>query len=159
MGARRPVITRDELKRNRLFREFADEELDMVRIVTDEGTYDDGQLIIKEGSTGERLYLIDAGKCSVTAQVSGAGTEEIKLLEDGDFFGEMSLIEAAPVSATVYARGKCRLLWLERKAFDRLTAEDVPVANKLLKAIILAFCERARDTTAKIESYYRMSQF
>jgi len=153
------MIARDELSRNRLFREFSGEELDMVRIVVDEGTYDDGQLVIKEGDAGERLYLIDAGKCSVTTQISGAGTEEIKLLGAGDFFGEMSLLEAAPVSASVYARGSCRLLWLERKAFDRLTAEDMPVANKLLKAIILTFCERARETTKKIESYYKMSQF
>jgi CRP-like cAMP-binding protein len=153
------MITRDELRRNRLFREFSSQELDMVRIVADEGTYNDGQLVIKEGGPGERLYLIAAGKCSVTTQISGAGTEEIRLLGEGDFFGEMSLIEAAPVSATVYARGSCRLLWLERKAFDRLIGEDMPVANKLLKAIILTFCERARETTAKIEGYYKMSQF
>lgn len=153
------MITRDELKRNRLFGEFSEQELDMVRIVVDEGTYDDGRLIIKEGDPGERVYLIADGRCSVTTQVSGAGTEEISLLGPGEFFGEMSLIEAAPVSATVYARGRCRLLWLERKAFDRLIAEDMPVANKLLKAIILTFCERARDTTAKIEGYYKMSKF
>jgi CRP-like cAMP-binding protein len=152
------MITRDELKRNRLFKEFSDQELDMVRIVADEATYRDGQLIIREGAAGERLYLIDAGKCSITTQISGAGTEEISLLGPGDFFGEMSLLESAPVSATVYARGGCRLLWLERKAFDRLIGEDMPVANKLLKAIILTFCERARETTAKMEGYYRMSQ-
>jgi cAMP-dependent protein kinase regulator len=127
--------------------------------VADEGNFEDGRLIIAEGSPGERLYLIDAGKCSVTTEISGAGTEEIKLMEEGDFFGEMSLLESAPVSASVYARGPCRLLWIDRKAFERLIAEDMPIANKLLKAIILTFCERIRDTAAKIESYYKMSKF
>ena len=122
------MIQREELRKNRLFREFSDQEIDMVRVVTDEGTFEDGRLIIAEGSPG-------------------------------DFFGEMSLLESAPVSASVYARGACRLLWIDRKAFDRLIAEDMPIANKLLKAIILTFCERIRDTAAKIESYYRMSKF
>jgi CRP-like cAMP-binding protein len=153
------MIQREQLRKNRLFREFSDQELDMVRVVADEGNFEDGRLIIAEGSSGERLYLIDAGKCSVTTEISGAGTEEIKLMEEGDFFGEMSLLESAPVSASVYARGPCRLLWIDRKAFDRLIAEDMPIANKLLKAIILTFCERIRDTAAKIESYYKMSKF
>jgi CRP/FNR family cyclic AMP-dependent transcriptional regulator len=153
------MIRRDELRKNRLFREFTDQELDMVRVVADEGTFEDGRLIIAEGSPGERLYFIDEGRCSVTTEISGAGREEIKLMEAGDFFGEMSLIEAAPVSASVYARGPCRLLWIDRKAFDRLLAEDMPIANKLLKAIILTFGERIRDTAAKIESYYKMSKY
>jgi CRP/FNR family cyclic AMP-dependent transcriptional regulator len=152
------MIRREELRKNRLFREFSDAELDMVRVVADEGTYEDGRLIIAEGSPGERLYLIASGKCSVTTEISGAGTEEIRLLREGDFFGEMSLIEEAPVSASVYARGRCRLLWLERKAFDRLIGEDMPVANKLLRATVLAFCERVRVTAAKIEGYYKMAK-
>ncbi len=153
------MIQREELKANRLFREFAAEELDLVRVVTEESVFSDGDLIIEEGTAGERLYLIAEGKCSVTTQIAGAGTEEIKLMEPGDFFGEMSLLEAVPVSASVYARGRCRLLWIDRKAFDRLIDEDMPIANKLLLAIIAAFCERTRDTSRKIESYYKMSKF
>lgn len=153
------MIAREEMKQIRLFTEFSDYELDMVRIVLEDVILEDGDLIIAEGEPGKKLYMIDQGKCSVTTQIAGTGTEEIKLLEKGDFFGEMSLIESAPVSASVYARGKCRLFWIDRKAFDRLIDEDMPIANKLLKAIILAFCERVRDTMGKIESYYTMSKF
>jgi len=153
------MITRDELRSNRLFSEFDDHELDMVRLVAEEINFEDGDLILVEGEPGKRLYMIVMGKCSVTTQISGTGTEEIKLLEANEFFGEMSLIEAAPISASVYARGKCRLLWIDRKAFDRLIDEDMPIANKLLKAIIQAFCERVRDTMEKMQSYYKMSKF
>jgi len=153
------MIRREELRKNRLFGDFTDQELDMVRVVAEEGVFEDGHMIIEEGTHGERLYFIDSGKCSVTTQISGAGTEEIKLMEPGDFFGEMSLIESAPVSASVYTRGKCRLIWIDRKSFDRLIAEEMPVANKLLRAIIRTFCERVRDTAGKIESYYKMSKF
>jgi len=152
------VIQRDDLKAIRLFRQFSDYELDMVRVVTEEALFKDGELVIAEGDAASRLYLIAEGKCSVTAHITGAGTEEISLLEAGDFFGEMSIIESAPVSASVYARGRCRLLWLDRKAFERLTDEEMPVANKILKTIITTFCERQRHTAGKMESYYRMSQ-
>lgn len=153
------MIQRELLKTNRLFKQFSDYELDMVRVVTEENLYQDGEAIIKEGEPGKRLYLIAEGKCSVTTEVKGAGTEEISCLEAGEYFGEMSLIESAPVSATVYARGRCRLLWIDRKAFDRLIDEEMPIANKLLRAIILAMCERERETGRKIEGYYRMSKF
>ncbi len=153
------MIPREQLKASRLFGEFNDQELDMVRVVTEEMIFQDGDRIIAEGESGKRLYFIAEGKCSVTTQIPGAGTEEIKLLEPGEFFGEMSLIESAPVSASVYARGRCRLLSIDRNAFERLIDEDMPVANKLLKAIILTFCERARETSLKLEGYYRMSKF
>lgn len=153
------MISREDLRKNRLFREFNDHELDMVRMVTEEVIFRDGDLIIKEGDPGKRLYLVAEGKCSVTTEVPGAGTEEIKLMEPGEFFGEMSLIEAAPVSASVYARGSCRLYWIDRRAFERLIDEEMPVANKLLRAIITTFCERARETAQKIESYYKLTKF
>ena len=153
------MISREELGRNRLFRGFSEHDLDMVRVVVEETIFTDGDLVIKEGEPGKRLYLIAEGKCSVTTQITGAGTEEIKLLETGDFFGEMSLIESAPISASVYARGRCRLFWIDRKAFERLIDEEMPIANQLLKAIILAFCERTRETAQKLEGYYRMSKF
>jgi len=153
------MIDRDDLRRIRLFQGFSDPELDMVRVVAEEGIFEDGRLIIREGSPGERLYMIASGKVSITTEIAGAGTEEIKLMEAGDFFGEMSLLESLSVSASAFARGTCRLLWIDRKSFDRLIAEDMPIANKLLKAIILTFCERSRDTARKIESYYRMSKF
>jgi CRP/FNR family cyclic AMP-dependent transcriptional regulator len=153
------VIRREDLQGNRLFGEFASQEVDLVRVVVEEAFFKDGDVIIREGEPGKRLYLIAEGKCSVTTQIAGAGTEEIKLMEPGDFFGEMSLMESAPVSATVFARGRCRLLWIDRKAFDRLIDEDMPIANKLLKAIARAFCERTRETAAKLESYYRLSKF
>lgn len=152
------MIAREDLKGNRLFREFTDAELDMVRMVVEETYFRDGEAILTEGEPGKRLYLIGEGKCSVTARIEGAGVEEIKLMEAGDFFGEMSLLEAAPVSATVFARGRCRLFWIDRKAFERLIDEDMPVANKILKAITLTFCERVRETASKIEGYYRMSR-
>jgi len=153
------MIQREDMKGNRLFREFNDYELDMVRVVVEESLYQEGEAVLTEGEPGKRLYLIAEGKCSVTTQVPGAGTEEISSLEAGEFFGEMSLLESAPVSASVYARGRCRLFWIDRKAFERLLDEDMPVANKLLQAIVLTFCERERETTRKMESYYRMSRF
>ncbi len=115
--------------------------------------------VIAEGKHGEKLYLIAHGRCSVIVVIEGAGEEEIKLLERGDYFGEMSLIDDSPISASVYTRDDVILFTIDRTAFGKLIDDEMPIANKILKALIINFSERARSTTDKIGKFYRISNF
>jgi CRP/FNR family cyclic AMP-dependent transcriptional regulator len=153
------MINRDDIEKARLFENFNANEIDMIGVVVEEGFYEPGQLIIAEGTPGDKLFLIIDGRVSVTTEVEGIGEEEIKLLKAGDFFGEMALIDRSPISASVYARTKCRIFTIGRKSFERLIAEDMPTANKLLRGFVKAFCERSRDIAVKIEQFYKLSEF
>jgi len=153
------MIKREDLAKNRLLESFDAGELDMIRVVVEEVFYKPDQLIIAEGSPGERLYLVIDGRVSVTTDVDGVGEEEIKLLEPGDFFGEMSLIDGSPISADVYARTDCRVFTIDWKSFERLIDKDMPTANKLLRGFVKSFCERSRETADKIEQFYHLSKF
>jgi CRP-like cAMP-binding protein len=153
------MIKREDLAKNRLLDNFDDGELDMICIVVEELFYEPGQLIIAEGSPGEKIYLVIDGRVSVTTDIDGVGKEEIKLLEAGDFFGEMSLIDGSLISADVYARTECRIFTIDRKSFERLIDKDMPTANKLLRGFVKSFCERSRETADKIEQFYHLSEF
>ncbi|UCE27328.1 MAG: cyclic nucleotide-binding domain-containing protein [Candidatus Coatesbacteria bacterium] len=153
------MIERDDLAKSRLLENFDEGELDMLRVVVEEVFYEPGELIIAEGAPGEKLYLVIDGRVSVTTDVDGVGKEELKLVEPGDFFGEMSLIDGSPISADVYARTKCRIFAIDRKSFERLIDKDMPTANKLLRGFVRSFCERSRETADKIEQFYRLSEF
>jgi CRP/FNR family cyclic AMP-dependent transcriptional regulator len=153
------MIRREDLAKNRLLDNFDGGELDMISVVVEEVFYTPGQLIIAEGSPGEKLYLIVDGRVSVTANIDGVGREEIKLLEAGDFFGEMSLIDGSPISVDVYARTGCRIFTINRKSFERLIDKNMSTANKLLRGFVKSFCERSRETADKIEQFYRLSEF
>ena len=153
------MIKREELAGMKLFSDFTDTELDMIRMVAEVERYPKEHQIIVEGVRGEKLYLIAHGRASVITAIEGAGEEEIKLLEKGDYFGEMSLIDDSPISASVYSRDDVILFTIDRAAFAKLIDDEMPIANKILRTLIVNFSERARSTTEKIGKFYQMSNF
>jgi MFS family permease len=71
-----------------------------------------GQAIIREGEPGDRFYLIESGRCEAT--VSG---DPIRVMEPGDSFGEIALLNDIPRTATVVALDDVELFALERHPF------------------------------------------
>ena len=153
------MIKREELEGMKLFSDFTENELDMIRMVAEVERHPKECRILDEGERGEKLDLIAHGRCSVITAIEGAGEEEIKLLETGNYFGEMALIDDSPVSASVYTRDDVILFTIDRTAFERLIDDEMPIANKILKALIINFSERAKATTEKIGKFYKMSNF
>lgn len=72
-------------------------------------TFEDGETIEREGDHTRDMYIVRGGCVEVFKEVDG---EQVLLavLERGSFFGEMSLLESLPRSATVRARGRTTLL-------------------------------------------------
>ena len=75
-------------------------------------SFADGEVIVREADEGREMYLIQEGAAEVFKMVDGV---EVRLatLDRGSFFGEMSLLESLPRSATVRARGATKLLVIE----------------------------------------------
>jgi CRP/FNR family cyclic AMP-dependent transcriptional regulator len=72
----------------------------------------DGDIIVREGDLGREMYVIRRGRVEVTRSHDGRNVV-LATLERGSFFGEMSLLEAEPRSATVRAKGDTELLVIE----------------------------------------------
>ena len=71
-----------------------------------------GQAIIREGEPGDRFYVIAAGRCDVSA-----GGRPIRVMQPGDSFGEIALLNDIPRTATVVALDDVELFALERRPF------------------------------------------
>ncbi len=82
-----------------------------------------GEVLIRAGDIGDRMYFIVGGL--VSADFGGA---EPALLGDGDFFGEIALLNDSRRTATVRARSRCQLLVLDAKDFSRFLAGSPHVA-------------------------------
>lgn len=82
-------------------------------------TFAAGQPVICQGDQGEKFYLIARGRVEVSKRSSTVPGSRIRLavLEDGDHFGEMALLDNAPRNADVTAMTSCVFLTLQRKAF------------------------------------------
>ncbi len=104
-----------------------------------------GTIFLEEGDVGRGLYVILQGKAEVIKRQNGEKVH-IALLGPGDLVGEMSLLNAAPVSATVCTKSPATLLFLARELFLPLI-EAVPK----LKAYFQDLSEkRLNDTEAKV---------
>lgn len=77
-------------------------------------SYNDGEVVIKEGDSGDALFIIKQGRAKVTT--GDGGNKELVLagLKEGDFFGEVSLITGKPRTATILADGPLELMELSK---------------------------------------------
>lgn len=93
--------------------------------------YTDGELIFREGDKGEMMYVIQAGRVRITKR-NGAEDVTIATLESGEIFGEMSLFDKLPRSATASAFGDARILSIDRKKLFSTISRDPTLVFKIL---------------------------
>ena len=97
--------------------------------------YDNGNYIFLEDSDGEQCFFVLEGSVKVT-RLSKDGREVIlAMLNEGDFFGEMSLLDGESRSANVIALEKTEVLTLDRKDFLDVVNDYPQIAVQLLKEL------------------------
>ena len=104
-----------------------------------------GEFLCKEGAAGEEMMLILQG--SLEVKKSG---KLIRRLEKGDVFGEMSLIDAAPRSASVVSATPTNLLAFSRSTIFTLIQENNEIGVKLLWGISMELNKRLRTVSNKL---------
>lgn len=75
-----------------------------------EKTYKNGEIIIKEGDSGNSFFRILEGKAYVFSDYEKKDQLQLTILEEGEYFGEMSILEDYPRSATIIAKGGAKVL-------------------------------------------------
>ena len=93
-----------------------------------------GQTLVREGDPAAKFYIVARGRLAVTAHGASGNPVSIATQQDGDFFGEIALVEDTPRTATVTAEGATTLLALGRSAFDRLM-ERRPALREAMAAV------------------------
>jgi hypothetical protein len=101
-----------------------------------------GEAVLREGEAGSALFVVLEGHLRVHR-----GQLELGKLETGSHFGEMSLLNGRPRSATVVAETPARLLKMERKAFVALMRQDARLAAKLLWTLSQVLSLRLDETS------------
>ena len=94
--------------------------------------YQAGEVICSQGEAGDRMYVLQSGRAQVLRSEAGRDVV-IGELQAGDIFGEMSIFDRSPRSATVRAEGRATVMTLDKKAFLRRVHEDPSLAFHVLK--------------------------
>jgi CRP/FNR family transcriptional regulator, cyclic AMP receptor protein len=124
-----------------IFSELTKKELEALSRNAKEVRHREGAVLAREGESGLGFFLIVDG----TATVSVGGRPRKKMRE-GDFFGEISLLDNGPRTATVTAETPVQLLGLTQWGFKRLVEGNPGIATKMLKTM----ASRLRAATGDI---------
>lgn len=130
------------LARVPIFMALSKEQLSTLAKLVAHRTFPRGTVIIREDDTDAALYIILKGQVSVTKR-GPAGQDDLKLatLDEGDFFGEMALLDGAPRSASVTALTPTECLLLTRWVFYTTLRSDPEIAVAMLPTL----SKRVRD--------------
>jgi len=139
----------DLLQKTEIFSKLAPAELESVARCVAERTTPAGEILIKEGDPGQALFLIRDGRVTVEKTVDGKAIE-LADLGPGAVFGEMSLIDNFPTSASVIARADCDFLVISRLDLDVLLNWDTVLASKMWRSFTQMLCYRVRASNERL---------
>jgi CRP-like cAMP-binding protein len=104
-------------------------------------------VIFKEGEAGEHMYVLLSGEVRIVKNIRGSEVV-LAIMEKGDFFGEMALLENAPRSASAIANKDAEVIVIDKDNFEPMFSKNPTIAIKML----IKFSSRLRETNNKIEA-------
>ncbi|MBN2383703.1 Crp/Fnr family transcriptional regulator [bacterium] len=113
------TVLNEQERENQLFNRFARK-------------FERGQVIFSEGDRGEEMFIIHSGKVKISKRI-GDVQKTLAILDKGEFFGEMSILNNKPRSATVEVIEEGHLLVIDRKTFETMIRNNVEIALRMIK--------------------------
>lgn len=117
-------------------------------------SFDAGEEIVAEGGLGDALYLVLTGSVQVSKH-----QHPLAKLTPGEFFGEMSLVEPAPRSATVTAIEPSFVFRLPYFALQNLLEQDPIAFNAVLVQVVKTLSERLRRANQMLASVGELAEW
>jgi len=156
----------DHLSRVSIFSHFHPEELAHVAGLAKDADYAPGSVIIREGDTDGRLFIIIDGRVEVVKNLGTKRRKQLQLLGPNSYFGEMALLDGSVRSASVVAAAPTRVIYLEHlnlldeiQKYPRLAVELLQLMVRRIRALeksmlhtlgallpICASCKKIRES-------------
>ena len=131
----------DTLKR--VLGSLSPEDISELNKVAVRQVYPSDVVVCREGELEHKFYVIEKGMVSVTRRMNDNTEQVLGILRDGQFFGEMGLLDDVPRSASVTTVTECSLIEISEETFDAIVNRNPAVAVTLLKGT----SHSLRDTT------------
>lgn len=108
--------------------------------------YNKGTVIFNEGDTGVEMFVIQNGSVELSRTINGEKRFQ-RTLEKGDFFGEMSLLEGLPRTATAVTLEDSEIITINGALFDQMIKSNIEIAVRMLRKL----STRLRETTQQLD--------
>jgi CRP/FNR family transcriptional regulator, cyclic AMP receptor protein len=132
------------------FKYLDSKELNIIKPYCNSIQFKEGNIIIVQGKKSNAMYIILTGEALVLIKLLGEESIDLSMLERGNFFGEVSLIQKMPTTATVIAKTELNCLQLTTEYFDILEKNFPDIRYKITKAITDEVYIRLKDLHRRI---------
>jgi CRP-like cAMP-binding protein len=107
--------------------------------------FEAGEEIFAEGDLGTEMYIVQEGRVEILKQIHGE-SRQLAVLEKGDFFGEMAILEDLPRSASASAVTAVKVLMINGSTFDQMLRSNPEIAVRMMRKL----SRRLRETDAML---------
>ena len=118
-----------------IFKGLNETTLAKVDAVLETRTCGDNVVLFSQGDPSDAFYIIQSGSVRVLRQTGGVD-RELAVLSEGDFFGEMGVIDNAERSAACVTQGETTLLVIEKDNFLRMMATNPTISRQVMSAVV-----------------------
>lgn len=137
------------LKNQVLLEDLQDSELDKITAIAQVLEFRKGDTIFREKENTKGLYLIKSGKVEISKLTQDGWRQTLAALSDGQFFGELSILENRQHEAAAVASETTVIILLTKEGFEKLEKDDAAIAFKIIKRIALVMCKNLRRMNDK----------
>jgi signal transduction histidine kinase len=143
--AREVLMARLEEKlKTALFEGLTDDDVDRFFDLTSLQTFKDEAVIIEEGDVGDRMFVVASGEVRVEKATIDMKQEVLAILGPGECFGELSLVDRMPRSATVRAKGETSVYVFSQSDLDAFFDVNPDIHRKVLQNLAKITSQRLR---------------
>ena len=133
-------------------------EMKLLATFSSEERFSEGSMVFREGERGEKLYIVLDGRVRISKFIPGVGEEALAVLDRGDFFGEMALIDDKARSADAKAHdGDATVLSIDRATLNEILSMDPHASLQFLNLLCRMISRRLREINEKIVQWKYMS--
>jgi len=138
-----------------LFSELSDKDLDDISKLAATRTYPKNTIIISEGDDSDSLYAVLSGKVKVYLSDDEGREIIINILSDGEYFGELALLDDSPRSASVMTLEETKLAVISKAAFEESLSKNPAMALHIIREL----SSRLRSLTRNVKSLALMDVY
>jgi CRP/FNR family transcriptional regulator, cyclic AMP receptor protein len=148
------------LQRVPLLASLSDAQLEALAVGSVRRSFPKGRTIVAEGEPSQSLYILLSGRAKVQRSDSEGKEVILAVLGPGECFGEMSLIDEAPRSASVITLESCDFMAINKDSFKALLAQSHDMAMQVMRGLVkrLRAADQKIETLALLDVYGRVAR-
>lgn len=135
------------LKSVDIFSSLSDDELSHVLPLMKLREVEDGHTLFNQGDSGSEMFVVASGSVATTVELPDGKPLELAVFGPGDFFGEMTIFDQSPRSATCLTRGRSQVLSLDEHEFMQFLKRHPHIAIKIMYKMLNITAGRLMNTS------------